>query len=80
MERTQKIRQQGYIAIDRLLEINRDALRAMERSTERLTAGKRLIREITGWCAMSNEEALGILESSKFKFIQDAEDKIEMMK
>ena len=63
----------GYIPAARLLEINRDALRAMERP-ERLAVGKRLIREIVGWCALSSEEALGLLEACKFSFLVENED------
>jgi len=74
MERTHKIRQAGYLPLPRLLELNRDALRAYDKHGERQTAGKRLIREIVGWCALSSEEALGLLEACKFSFLVENED------
>ncbi len=71
-----KIRQQGFVPLARLLEINRDALRAMTRE-EKLIAGRLLIREVAKWASYSQEEALGLLESSKFYFLQVAEDNFE---
>lgn len=73
MERKpQKIRQAGYIALPQLQELVRDALRSYSKE-ERLGAGRLLIREITGWCSLSDEEALGLLESAKFEFMVSAE-------
>jgi hypothetical protein len=77
MERNpDRVRQQGYIPLARLLEINRDAIRAMTRE-ESHTACKILVREIIGWCSLSNEEAVGLLESAKTKFLMMAEDNME---
>jgi len=79
MERdTSKIRQQGFVPLATLLEITRDALRAMTRE-EKLIAGRMLTREVAKWCSYSQEEALGILESAKFQFLQMAEDNFEQL-
>lgn len=73
MERTHKIRQAGYLPLPRLLELNRDALRAYDKHGERQTAGKRLIREIVSWCATNDFEAIGLLEACKFDFLVSEE-------
>ena len=73
-----RIRQQGFVPLAHLLEINRDALRAMTRD-EKLIAGRMLTREVAKWCSYSQEEALGILESAKFQFLQLAEDNFEQL-
>ena len=77
MERSKNIvKPAGYIPQNKLLEINRDALRAMQKD-EKQTCCKALIREAVKWCCFSAEEAIGILESSKFHFMQVAEDVVE---
>ena len=76
MERAQKVRQAGYIHPNRLQEIIRDALRTYSKN-EKLAAGKMILREVAGWASYSSEEALGLLDSAKFKFLQDAEDNLE---
>lgn len=73
-----KIRQQGYVPLTLLLEITRDALRTYTRD-EKLTAGRLLIREVAKWASYSQEEALGLLESAKFQFLQMAEDNFEKL-
>lgn len=73
MERTHKIRQAGYVPLPRLLEINRDALRAYDKHGERQTAGKRLIQEIVSWCATNDFEAIGLLQAGAWEFMVSAE-------
>jgi hypothetical protein len=77
MERlNQPIKHIGYLSQSRLLEINRDALRAMPKD-ERQNTCKSLIREVVRWSSYTAEEAIGILQSAQFHFLQQAEDIIE---
>lgn len=77
MERTKgTIKLAGYKPLPLLIELTRDALRAMDKS-ERQVSCKILIREILKWSSYSPEEALGILQSAQFYFMQQAEDIIE---
>jgi len=66
----------GYLPLPKLLEINRDALRAMPKAEAR-RACKQLLREVLGFTTFSNEEAIGLLESTKFMFLIQAEDEQE---
>lgn len=73
MERKfQKPHLAGYLPPARLSEVCRDALRATERE-KRIIVGRQLIREVAGWCALTDEEAIGLLESAKFEFMVSAE-------
>jgi hypothetical protein len=70
--RKDKIPLAGYKALPLLLEINRDALRALTKEGKKVYC-KELITEIIRWSSYSPEEAIGVLEASKFSFLQMAE-------
>jgi hypothetical protein len=63
----------GYLSMDRLLEINRDALRAMPK-LERQEVSKALLREITIWSCYSNYEAIGVLQALMYHFLTETEE------
>ena len=67
------IKLQGYIPLDKLLELNRDALRACPKE-ERQKYCKALTQDIIRWSSYSVFEAIGLLESAQFYFLQQAED------
>lgn len=58
----------GYLALPKLLEINRDAIRAYDKN-EKYKACKALLQEILIWSSYSNYEAIGILQVITFDFI-----------
>jgi len=64
----------GYVELERLVEINRDAIRAYSAKWEKKAACKAIIREVIKWSTYSPEEAIGLLESTQFTFLQLAED------
>ena len=64
----------GYVELERLIEINRDAIRAYEAKWEKKEACKAVIREVLKWSSYSPEEAIGLLQSAQFSFLQLAED------
>ena len=77
MERkNHKIKLQGYVPLDKLLELNRDALRACPKE-ERQQVCKALILEVVKWSNYNIEEAIGLLESCQFHFFIEAENKRE---
>ena len=75
MKRTEKnpIPLAGYIPANRLCEIVRDAVRAMPKDEKKSTC-KALIMEVIKWSSYSPEEAIGLLESTQFYFLQQAEN------
>ena len=64
----------GFIELPRLIELNRDAIRAYYTKEEKKVACKLVMRELIKWSAYTPEEAVGLLEIMKFTFVQMAED------
>jgi len=77
MQRTKKkpnpIPLAGYLPVNRLIEIIRDAIRAMPKEEKRNTA-KELIIEVCKWSSYSQEEAIGVLQSAQFHFLQNVDN------
>jgi len=63
----------GYVPMNRLLEINRDALRATPNRNKKIVC-KALVIEIIKWSSYTTEEAIGLLESIQFHFLTSVED------
>jgi hypothetical protein len=64
----------GYIPLDRLLELNRDALRALPK-VERQEVSKALLREIIIWSSYSYYEGIGVLHTLMYHYISETEEK-----
>jgi hypothetical protein len=67
-ERNNLIPLAGYVPLNRLLEINRDALRATPKN-EKQEVCKALISELILWSSYSDYEAVGVLEAIKHGII-----------
>jgi hypothetical protein len=65
---SQKIPLAGFIPLDKLLELNRDAIRATPKN-ERKELCDALIYDIIVWSSYSHYEAVGALEMTKQKII-----------
>jgi hypothetical protein len=58
----------GYLPLEKLIEINRDALRATPKA-ERQALCRALITELIKWSSFSENEAMGVLETIKYRIL-----------
>jgi hypothetical protein len=63
----------GYLPLSRLLEINRDAIRAMPKN-EKNEACKAILKEILLWSTYTIEESIGALQIAQYHFLQSIEN------